>query len=196
MAHLVGSIQRSWVNRKAWALLDARPMPKLPLYALCLLALPACNRSYSGHHTYAMEMCVANIPVFAPGQVPQVPYAMIAPLDSHWGVSATSRFQHMKMHACQLGADGIIDTPDRYPSMASVTTTMQYDAYGHPVAVQQQAVVPAGRTNPIAIKFLGQPPMLAQQQMMGPPTNVTIVPPPSTVTIIQPPPEVRFVQQE
>ncbi len=175
-------------------MLDARPMPKLSLYALCLLALPACNRSYSGQHTYAMEMCVANIPVFAPGQVPQVPYTMIAPLDSRWGVSATSRFQHMKMHACQLGADAIIDTPDRYPSTASVMTTMQYDPYGRPVVVQQQAVVPAGRTNPIAIRF--QAPMLAQRQTMGPPTNVTIVPPPSTVTIVQPPPEVRFVQQE
>jgi hypothetical protein len=172
-------------------------MSKLPLFtvALSVALLAGCRSSSSGRHSYAMEMCVANIPVYAPGQVPPVPYRMISPVDSHWGVSSASRFEHMKVHACELGADAIIDSADRYPSTSTVTTTMQYDAAGRPIQVQEQAVGAAYRNQPVAIKFMGPMPAAQVAVMPQPGGNVTIVPPPSTVTIVAPPPTVSFVQQ-
>jgi hypothetical protein len=170
-------------------------MSKSPLSLLLFsfVALTGCyNSGVSGRHSFAMEMCRANIPVYPPGQVPPVPYQMIAPVDSRWGISATSRFEHMKAHACELGADAIIDTADRYPQTSSVTTTTQYDVYGRPVAVQALATNAASRSTPIAIKFLAAP--LAQVAMMQPPPNVTFVAPPQTITIVQPPPDVSVVQ--
>jgi hypothetical protein len=155
-----------------------------------LVVLSGCRGDGMRTHTVAMEMCVANIPVYAPGQLPPVPYRMIAPVDSRWGISVTSRFEHMKARACALGADAIIDTPDRYVSTSSYTTTMQYDAAGRPVLIQEQAQNPAWRNTPIAIKFLG--PMAQQVTVLqSPPPQVTFVQtPPAQVMVVQAPPTV------
>jgi hypothetical protein len=175
------------------------PLLVSPLLLAALAALAGCGGRQSASRSFAVQMCRANIPVYAPGQVPQVPYRMIAPVDSRWGISVTSRFEHMKASACALGADAIIDAPDRYPQTRTVTTTTQYDAAGRPVAVQEQAVSPAWRSTPIAIKFLAPIPMpaagsVAPLAMAQPQPGYVFVPPPQQITIVAPPPDVTFAQ--
>jgi len=152
-----------------------------------LAALTACHNDGRSLERFNREMCVANIPVFPPDQLPAQPYRVVAPVDSYWGLSASSRFQRMKAHACALGADAIIDSADRYVQTSSTTTTVQYDAAGHPIAIQAMAASPARRSGPVAIKFLV--PVTAQVATAAPPV-VTIVTPPPSVTIVEgaPPP--------
>jgi hypothetical protein len=157
-----------------------------------LLALSGCDHDVPEARTprherrAAIEECVATIEVYPAGGLLPQPYRVVAPLDAsfvgNWGWSSASRFKRMKKRACELGADAIIDADD--PGADSrVITSYQYDAYGRPISVVQEASRNAKRSTALAIQFAGPevaaPEVLVAPQGMAAPPMLT---PPIVVT--------------
>jgi YD repeat-containing protein len=168
-------------------LLSATIMSKLLVGGLLLLmAISGCDhdvpeaRSARRARHVAIDECTANIEVYPPGGAPQQPYRVVGPLDAgfvgNWGLSSASRFKRMKKRACELGADAIIDADDSSAG-DRVTTSYQYDAYGRPVEVVQEASRETRRPTALAIQFVAPPggaPQVALAGQTGAPQTILV----------------------
>jgi hypothetical protein len=121
---------------------------------LSVLGIVGCRDARSYDRKVALELCTAQIAVFPPGQPPQQPYRVVAPVEARWGISATSRFLKLKREACALGANAIIDAGEREESETSVTTTVRYDRWGQPITVVQEQPNTRRRTTALAVQLL------------------------------------------
>jgi hypothetical protein len=88
-------------------------------------AIVGCRDARSYDRKVALELCAAQIAVFPPGQPPQQPYRVVAPVEARWGISVTSRFLKLKREACALGANAIIDAGERDRERGGSTAAME-----------------------------------------------------------------------
>jgi YD repeat-containing protein len=184
-------------------------MSKLLVTGLLLLTaasgcdhdVPEARTARRARHV-AMDECIANIEVYPPSGAPQQPYRVVAPLDAgfvgNWGISSASRFKRMKKRACELGADAIIDA-DGSSGGDRVTTSYQYDAYGRPVEVVQEASRDTRRSTAFAIQFAapqGVAPQVALTVPNGAPQTIVVPQVVIQQVVVPPPPAPVFVTPE
>jgi hypothetical protein len=159
------------------------PPGRLSLALVALTALGGCRHDYRdarsdrADRADAIEGCAERLPVFAANALPQQPYRVIAPVDAFWGITSTARFLHMKRRACELGADALIDADDGRSGPVS-TTTVQYDAAGHPISIVQTQPARPRRSAGLAIQFL-----VPQVAVAAPPPIQVVVPPPVQIIV-------------